>query len=96
MPWSARFQTPVKLPDGGALTTLESARAYILKLPKADQQSEAWQAATQALLLTAEHDGPPDFARVGLMRALYPKGEPVFDASRKETRWGRRTLARER
>jgi hypothetical protein len=41
MSWSARFQTPLKLPSGGTLSTLENACAYILKLPKAEQQSEA-------------------------------------------------------
>ena len=39
-------------------------------LPKAEHDADEWQAAMQALLLVAEHDGPPMFARIGIMRAL--------------------------
>ena len=38
--------------------TLHNAGAYITKLPKAEQDAEPWQAAMEALLLVAEHDGP--------------------------------------
>jgi hypothetical protein len=31
---------------------------------------EEWQAATEALLLVAEQDGPAMFARIGVMKAL--------------------------
>jgi hypothetical protein len=55
-----------------------------------------WQAAMQALLLVAEHDGPTMFARIGVMRALNRRVERVFDPSHKEKHWGRRKLARDR
>ena len=48
----------------------------------------------QALLLVAEQDGPPMFARIGTMRALNRHVERVFDPLRKDHHWGRRKLAR--
>ena len=63
--------------------------------PKAEHGAE-WQAATRALLLVAEHDGPAMFARIGVIRALNRHVERVFNPSRKEPHWGRRKLARDR
>jgi hypothetical protein len=40
------------------LVTLRDAAEYITKLPHAEHDAEEWQAAMQALLLVAEHDGP--------------------------------------
>jgi hypothetical protein len=57
--------------------------------------AEEWQAAMEALLLVAEHDGPTMFSRIGFMRALNRHIERVFDTSRKEHHWGRRKLARD-
>jgi hypothetical protein len=62
----------------------QNAALYITKLPKAEHDTEEWQAAMQALLLVAEHDGPTMFARIGVMRALNRHVERVFDTSRKE------------
>ena len=42
----------------------------IMKLPKAGHEAAEWQAAMEALLLVAEHDGPTMFARIGMLRAL--------------------------
>src|ERR1700676_131722 len=42
----------------------------IMKLPKAGHGAAEWQAAMEALLLVAEHDGPTMFARIGMVRAL--------------------------
>jgi hypothetical protein len=67
------------------LVTLRNAALFIIKLPKAEHDTEEWQAAMQALLLVAEHDGPPMFARIGIMRALNRHVERVFDPSRKDT-----------
>jgi hypothetical protein len=39
------------------LVTLRDAALYITKLPKAEQDAEEWQAATEALPLVAELDG---------------------------------------
>jgi hypothetical protein len=49
----------------------------------------------QALLLVAEQDGPPLFARIGVMRAINRRVEPVFDSSLKDKHWGPRKLARD-
>src|ERR1700720_3160117 len=50
--------------------TLRDAAQYITKLPKAEHDADEWQAAMEALLLVAKLDGPPLFARIGIMRAL--------------------------
>jgi len=55
-----------------------------------------WQAAMEALMLVATSGGPTMFARIGVMRALNRHVERVFDPDRKEHRWGRRKLARDR
>jgi hypothetical protein len=67
---------------------LKDAAAFIMKLPKAKQNSPEWQAATEALLLAAEDRGPLMHAHVGMMRALQ------YDSS-KEKHWGRRKLKRD-
>jgi hypothetical protein len=76
------------------LATLRDAAQYITKLPKAERDAEEWQAAMQALLLVAEHNGPPMFARIGVMRALNRHVERVFGPSRKDKHWGRRKADR--
>jgi hypothetical protein len=93
--WSAELTPPVPLPDGGSLLTLHDARDYALKLPKAVAATTPWQTAIETLLLVGSGDGPVDFARIGLMQALYPK-TPVYDRSRKDPKWGRQKLARDR
>jgi hypothetical protein len=96
MDWDRKFSEPILLPRGKKLATLRDAALYITKLPKAEHDAEEWQAAMQALLLVAEHDGPTMFARIGVMKALNRHVERVFDPSRKEKHWGRRKLARDR
>jgi hypothetical protein len=83
------------LPRGRQLVTLEDAAAYIMKLPKAEQDLENWQAAVEALLLVAELNGPTMMARIGMMRALNRNVEHAFESSRKETHWGKRKLKRD-
>jgi hypothetical protein len=39
--------------------------------------------------------GPTMFARIGMMKALYPTIERTFDASRKGTHWGKRKRRRD-
>jgi hypothetical protein len=41
----------------------------------------------EALLLVAELDGPPMFARIGVMRALNRGHVREFNSSRKDTHW---------
>jgi hypothetical protein len=94
--WSARFIPPVPLPAGGDLGTLGEARSFLLNLPADVAALPAWQTAAGAVLLVGNHGGPTDFARIGIMQALYPTGVPVYDAERKDAHWGRRQLVRDR
>jgi hypothetical protein len=68
--WDQTFFDPIVLPSGKKLITLRDAAEYITELPKAEHDADQWQAAMQARLLVAEHDGPTMFARIGIMRAL--------------------------
>jgi hypothetical protein len=69
--------------------------AYIMALPKSEQQSPEWQAAAEALLMAAEDRGPLMHAHVGMMRALHgAKPIPEYDAS-KVKHWERRKLKRD-
>jgi hypothetical protein len=82
--------------NGKTLRTLHDAAQYITELPKAEHDADEWQAAMEALLLVAEQDGPPMFARIDVMRALNPDHVRELDSSRKDHHWGRRKLARDR
>jgi hypothetical protein len=55
--WHRVFDNPIPLPGGGELRTLRDAANYISKLPKAEHDAPEWQAAVQALMIVAEHDG---------------------------------------
>jgi len=92
--WDQRFFDPIILPDREPLVTLRDAAEYITELPKAEHDAEEWQAAMQALLLVAEHDGPTMFARIGVMRSLN-RGYVREFTSRKDHHWGRRKLKRD-
>ena len=93
--WARQFYEPIPLPNGRKLLTLRDVALYITKLPKAEHDAKEWQAAMQALLLVAEHDGPTMLARIGVMRALNRYVERA-SIRRKDHHWGRRKLARER
>ena len=69
--------------------------AYIMKLPKAEQDLEAWQTAVEAMIMAAEDRGPLMHARIGVLRALNRHVERVFNPSRKDTHWGKRKLKRD-
>jgi hypothetical protein len=66
-----------------------------MKLPKAEQDLEEWQAAVEALIMAAEDRGPLMHARIGMLRALNRNVERVFNPSRKDTHWGKRKLKRD-
>jgi hypothetical protein len=95
MTWSRAFEDPIALPKGRQLLTLEEAAAYIMKLPKAEQNLPEWQAATEALIMAAEDRGPLMHARIGVQRALNRHVERVFNPDRKETHWGKRKPKRD-
>jgi hypothetical protein len=76
--WSKRFPEPIVLPDGRKLETLSNARAHILALPEDEQAATRWQTAAGELLKASDPIGKGpwiDFARIGMMQALYPKVE---------------------
>lgn len=54
MPWSARLDDPIKLPDGRTLRTLRDAGNYIAGLPKAKQKLDHWHLAAGIVLRAAE------------------------------------------
>jgi hypothetical protein len=78
--WSDKFTDPIPLPRRKPLLTLRGAALYITKLPKAEHDAKEWQAAMEALILVAEHDGPTMFARIGVMKALNRHVERVFNS----------------
>ena len=94
--WKRPFDDPIPLPRGGKLVTLQDAASYIMKLPKAEQNHEVWQTAIACLIGAAEGTDFVMHARIGVMRALNRHVERVFDPDRKDPRWGRRKLARDR
>jgi hypothetical protein len=91
----ARFEDPIPLPRGRRLVTLQDAGNYITRLPKAEHETQEWQAAMEALILVATSGGPTMFARIGVIRALNRGYVREFDASRKNTHWGKRKLKRD-
>ena len=84
-----------RIAQGQKADHLADAALYITKLPKAEHDAKEWQAAMEALLLVAEHDGPTMFSRIGVMRALNRGHVREFDTSRKDTHWGKRKLKRD-
>jgi hypothetical protein len=84
------------LPRGRQLLTLEDAGRSITRLPKAEPEAAEWQAAMEALILVATSGGPTMFARIGVMRALNRGHVREFNPDRKDHRWGKRKLARDR
>ena len=95
--WLTRqFDEPIILPNGRELVSLHDAATYATGLPKKEADTDEWQAAMEALLLVAELDGPPMFARIGIMRALNRGHIREFDATRKDHHWGKRKLKRDR
>jgi hypothetical protein len=83
--WQRKFEDPISLSDGRALVTLHDAATYITGLPKKEVALPEWQAAIEALMLVVEQNGPPMFARIGVIRALNRDHVRVFDPDRKET-----------
>jgi hypothetical protein len=77
------------------MVTLEDAGAYIMEVPKADQQLDEWQTAIECLLLVVKLEGPTMFARIGVMRALNRHHVREFNSDRKDPHWGKRKLKRD-
>lgn len=95
--WRRRFEDPIPLPlVGRMLFTLEDAAGYMLKLSKAEHALPEWQAAGEAVIMAAEGRGPLMHARIGMLRALNRNVERVFNPDRKEPKWTRAKLLRDR
>lgn len=76
--WQTPFFEPIRVPKGKPLRTLHDARAYVMALSKAEQRSEPWQAAVQAMLIGAEC-GATSMAEIGIRSAINgPRPEPNF------------------
>jgi hypothetical protein len=75
--WSRPFDDPIPVPKGKPLRTLKDAAAYIIKLPKAEHEAPEWQTAMEAPILVAETNGPPMFARIGVMHVLNRKSSVI-------------------
>jgi hypothetical protein len=82
--WDRPFYNPIELPNGKPLVTLRDAALYITQLTKAEHGANEWQAATEALILVDDRDGPAFFAHIGMMRALNRHAERVLNPSRKD------------
>ena len=96
MSWDQRFAEPIVLDDGSKLLTLREAIAHLGKIiPQSEHDMPEVQTAAELLTKTAEHGGPVEFARIGTLRAINRHVVRVFNASRKDTKWGRRKLARD-
>ena len=96
MSWNLKFPEPIAVPGRRPLATLRDAATYITGLPRDHQQEPRWQNAVHVLIQAADHGGPVEFARLGMMQALHPR-VPVYDASRKDPKWrSSRKLVRDR
>jgi hypothetical protein len=42
------------------------------------------------LIQAAEYDGPIEFARLGMLQALFPGGTPVYHSVDKDPKWRNR------
>jgi hypothetical protein len=87
MSWDLRFTVPIILPNGKRLATLRDAAGYITKLSESEHAAKEWQTAMHCLIQAADHGGPVDFARIGVMQALHRHEEKVYDTSRKDPKW---------
>ncbi len=87
MSWDLRFPDLIPVPRGKPLVTLRDAGAYVASLPVETHAELPWQTATECLLLAADKGGPIEFARLAMVQALRPKGEPVYRPYSTEPKW---------
>lgn len=76
--WFTQFPNAIPVPSGRPLRTFADARAFILKLPKANQESQPWQTAIEVLLREA-NAGVVMMAEIAARMALknrQPKARP--------------------
>src|ERR1700744_1422827 len=86
--WSRRFDDPIPLPDGGTITTLQQAIAWLARsIPEAGHSVREVQAAAYCVTEAAESNGPMIFARIGMMQAIRRHRPRIFNPSRKDPHW---------
>jgi hypothetical protein len=90
MSWDLKFPEPIAVPVGKPLETLHDAGQYIASLPSETHSSEAWLSAMHVLIQAADHGGPIEFARLGMIKALFPMGTPVYHSADKDPKWRNR------
>jgi hypothetical protein len=94
--WSKRFDEPIVLDDGAALTTLREAVEYLARtIPKAERDHEKVLSAADHLTRSAEQGYPLFFARAATLQAIHRNKERVFNPDRKDHHWGKRKLKRD-
>ena len=69
--WSRRLSWPLTLRDGRTLRSLADARAFVLALPPAYQEYNAWQRAAALLIDAAENGGDVRAATDQVFAALF-------------------------
>jgi hypothetical protein len=84
MPWSARFDTPIALPDGRELVTLRDAAEHITALPASEAGAMEWQTAMEILLWVAERNGITMLANIAVLKALHRHRARPAPAPRKK------------
>lgn len=77
-------------------TTSRTSRPANSSITRPKRGSPSVLTAAELLTNAAEHGGPVEFARIATLQALNRHAQRVFNPDRKETKWGRRKLARDR
>jgi hypothetical protein len=73
--WSARFHSPVKVPNGKPLQTLADARKFLLKLPESERRTEVVQAVIETVLMAAMRTGHIPHAQASMIALIQSKAE---------------------
>jgi hypothetical protein len=74
--WFKRFPSPIVLPDGRRLHTLQDAGDYIAALPTAESETSNWRLAIEALTLATDGVGYEKLAEAAVLHALQSPPEP--------------------
>jgi hypothetical protein len=74
MPWTNPFWKPIKLNDGGVLSTLGEARELIAMLPALKQAEGHWRDADEMLVRAEAAPSAMDDALAAMVRALKAEG----------------------
>lgn len=87
MSWSVRLIKPVTPAKGKPIVTISDARAYILALPAAEQETEVVQATAEAILMAAQGRGPVFTAQAGIAQMVHGPIQIGEAATGKQRHW---------